>query len=71
MVTQANPPCLIRAKDGAKRFNVSLATWWNWNNPKSRHYKPDFPKPIKVSANVTGWLENEVNAYIEKLAAGK
>ena len=38
-------------------------------NPKSRHYNPAFPKPIKVSANVTGWIESEITAYIEKCAA--
>lgn len=60
---------LIRVKDLARRLSVSTATIWNMTNPKSRHYNPAFPKPIKVSANVTGWIESEITAYIEKCAA--
>ena len=38
-------------------------------NPKSRHYNPDFPRSVKVSANITGWLENEIAAYLAECAA--
>ena len=69
MQTAINSPRFIRAKEGAARFGVSVGTWWNLNNPKSRHYRPDFPKPIKIAANSTGWLESEISAYIEQLAA--
>ena len=61
-------PRFVRAKEGAARFGVSVATWWSCNILLSRHYRPDFPKPIKVSANATGWLESEVSSYIQKLA---
>ena len=46
---------IIRPKQAAALFGVSLSTLWNWNNPKSRHYRPNFPKPVKVSANATRW----------------
>lgn len=60
---------ILRPKQVAARLGVSTALVWYKSNPKSRHYDPDFPKPFKVAANATGWLESEVNAYIEKLAA--
>ena len=50
---------------------VSLSTLWNWNNPKHRLYRPDFPKPFKVSANTTGWLQSEIDGYICKLAENR
>ena len=28
-----------------------------------------FPKPVKISERASGWLENEVDAYIENRAA--
>ena len=59
---------IIRPKQTAAAFGVSVSTLWNWVNPKSRQHRPDFPKPIKVSANATGWLESEVSSYIQKLA---
>ena len=59
---------ILRAKAVAKRLGIPPATLWNKANPKSRHYHLDFPQPIKVSANVTGWIESEITAYIEKCA---
>lgn len=60
---------VLRADDTARALGVSRATIWNWANPKSRHFRPDFPKPIKLSANITGWLASEIDDYIGKLAA--
>lgn len=68
-MTESNQTRLIRAKELAARLSVSTATVWNMANPKSRHYNPDFPKPIKVSANVTGWIESEISGYIQQCAA--
>ena len=60
---------VLRADDTARALGVSRATIWNWVNPKSRHYRPDFPRPFKISANATGWLASEIDDYIGKLAA--
>ena len=60
---------VLRVNDTARVMGVSRATIWNWANPKSRHFRPDFPKPIKLSANITGWLASEIDDYIGKLAA--
>lgn len=68
-MTESNQTKLIRAKELAVRLSVSTATVWNMANPKSRHYNPNFPKPIKVSANVTGWIESEISRYIQECAA--
>lgn len=59
---------IIRAKSVANTLSVSQTTVWNWCNPKSRHYRPDFPKPFKVTERVTGWLESDISAYVEQLA---
>ncbi|STZ76855.1 helix-turn-helix transcriptional regulator [Bergeriella denitrificans] len=58
----------IRVKELAATFGVSATSIWGWCNPKDRRHKPDFPKPIKLSANTTVWSLNAVNAYIGKLA---
>ncbi|MFC3874435.1 helix-turn-helix transcriptional regulator [Neisseria musculi] len=60
---------VLRVKQVSKRLGISTAAVWYKSNPKSRHYDADFPQPFKVSANATGWLESEINSYIEKLAA--
>ena len=60
---------VLRVNDIARVMGVSRATIWNWANPKSRLYCPDFPKPIKLSANITGWISSEIEEYIGQLAA--
>ena len=60
---------VLRANQEAERIGVSRSTVWNWCNAKSRHHRPDFPRPFKVSANVVGWLSSEIDDYIGKLAA--
>lgn len=65
MTTQS----ILRAKQVAERLGISTAAIWYKVNPKSRHYDADFPQPFKISVNATGWLESEINSYIEKLAA--
>ena len=61
-------PNFIDVNGLAQAFSVSTSTIWNWNNPKSRHYRPNFPKPVKVSANATRWPADEVAAYMAELA---
>ena len=69
IMTQPQKTAIIRVKELAARLSVSTATIWNMTNPNSRHYNPDFPRPVKVSANITGWLENEIAAYLAECAA--
>ncbi len=71
MTENNTTPIILRVSEVAKRLGISDAAVWYKSNPKSRHYCEDFPKPFKVSANVTGWLESEVNEYIRKLAAAR
>lgn len=59
---------ILRVKQVAEKLSVSVNNVWNRANPKHGAYDPNFPLPFKVSANVTGWLESEINAYILQLA---
>lgn len=60
---------ILRAKQVAEKLGVSVSAVWYKQNPKSRHYDAAFPKPFKVSANITGWLESEIDTYIATLAS--
>ncbi|EGK08329.1 AlpA family phage regulatory protein [Kingella kingae] len=60
---------LIRVKELAKLLCVSDTIIWNWVNPNNRRYHPEFPKPIKISPNVTAWRKSEITAYLDQLAA--
>lgn len=50
----------VAEKIGAK----SRATVW-----RKARADASFPQPVKVSEGITGWVEAEVDAYLERLVA--
>jgi len=48
-------------------LSVSRSTVYNWMNPKSKYYRPEFPKPIKISTSAIGWLESDIQGFIDGL----
>lgn len=62
---------VIRLPALLKKMGLSKSTIWARLDPKNRRYDPAFPKPFKISAGAVGWLESEVNAYIQKLAESR
>lgn len=65
-MTQAQK--IIRRLETISRLGVSKSTFADWQNPKSNRYRPDFPKKIYLGANSVGYLESEINAFIQSLA---
>ena len=59
---------IIRRLETMKMLGVSKSTFADWQNPKSKRYRPDFPKKIQLGDNSVGYLESEINSYIAKLA---
>ena len=47
---------------------IGRTTLTDWQNPKSARYRPDFPKKIPLGTNAVGYLESEINAFIQRLA---
>lgn len=52
---------IIRPNRTANKIGASLPTLW-------RRVKddPDFPQPVKMSSAITGFVESEIDAYIER-----
>lgn len=59
---------IIRRFDVLSRLGISKSTFSDWQNPKSKRYRPDFPKKIRLGANSIGYLESEINTFIQSLA---
>jgi len=51
---------LITPRETASRLGVHTATLYRWLRSN-----PEFPRPIRVSENVTAYYEDEVARYIE------
>ena len=56
---------LIRAPVVAAMLSVSRSTVWRWSK-----FKPEFPRPIKISTGVTVWRLNEIQKWLESQKQG-
>lgn len=59
---------ILRRKDVSERLQLSRSTIYDRMNPKSPRYDPHFPKPLRLGPKAVGWLESELNAYVQQLA---
>ncbi len=63
-----SPPlvgAIIRAKDIRAFTGIPDSTRADWENPKSPRYDPTFPKKIRLGARTTGYLREEVLAWLK------
>lgn len=56
---------IIRLNTLRDKIGFSRAKIYEMINPQSPRYDPTFPKPIKLSVNMIGWLESQVDCWIE------
>ena len=54
---------ILREREVAKRTRLSRSTRWRMERLKL------FPKRRRLSENAVGWLESEIDAWIESRAA--
>ena len=60
---------LLRRKQVEQAIGLSRSTIYARLDPNSRHYDPDFPKPIRIGATSIAWVESEVQDYISSRIA--
>lgn len=60
---------ILRRKQVETRTGLSRAGIYDRLNPKSPYYDPMFPKQVSLGAGAVGWLEHEVEAWIEARVA--
>ena len=62
---------ILRQPEVQKRLGISSSTLWYRLDPRNPRFDEDMPKPFKLALNgrAVGWLESEIDAYIEKRAA--
>lgn len=58
----------MRAETAAYKLGISVSLLWAKVNPSNTRFDPTFPKPFKVSDNVTVWLESELDSWLESKA---
>ncbi|WP_137173014.1 AlpA family transcriptional regulator [Massilia sp. HP4] len=56
---------ILRKRELCSRIGLSSAQIYAMLDPKSSSYDPTFPKQIRLGASAVGWLEHEVQGWLE------
>jgi prophage regulatory protein len=67
MATDPSPPSkssILRQRKLSERTGLSRSTIYNKLDPNSPMHDPTFPQQVRLSANAVGWLESEVEIWI-------
>ena len=57
-------PLTYRGREVDSLLGISRSTRYAWQDPKSPQHDSSWPLPIKLSARSTGYLVNEVEAWL-------
>lgn len=56
---------IIRLNTLRDKIGVSRAKIYEMINPQSPRYDSTFPKPVRLTSSMIGWLESQVDSWIE------
>lgn len=59
---------VLRIDEVGSKCGISKTTIWAKLNPKDRRHDAAFPQPFRLSLKAVGWLESEIDAWIEQRA---
>ncbi len=62
---------ILRLKQVSARIGLKRSTIYDMSNPKSRRFVPSFPKRVHISTRSVGWIEHELDAWLEVQAAAR
>ncbi|ELN9402773.1 helix-turn-helix transcriptional regulator [Enterobacter hormaechei] len=59
---------ILRLNTIVIKTGIARSTIYDWLNPKSPRYDSSFPKPRKLGKQSVGWLESEIDGWINERA---
>lgn len=62
---KASSTTILRLHVVYKRLGVCRSTIYGWLDSKSKQHIPDFPRPIRIGRAAIGWIEAEIDAYLQ------
>lgn len=57
---------ILRLSSIVTKTGIARSTVYDWLNPKSPRYDPSFPKQRKLGRQSVGWLESEIDEWINQ-----
>ncbi|MDM3562515.1 AlpA family phage regulatory protein [Proteus vulgaris] len=55
---------ILRLPAVLQRIGIARSTLYDWINPESPRYDPNFPKQRKLGRQSVGWIESELNEWL-------
>lgn len=65
-MSDSAPIVILRRPEVQRRTGLSAAAIYARMDPSAPEYLPDFPTPISLGARAVGWIEAELNAWLQK-----
>ncbi|GHU34848.1 Mu phage lytic protein AlpA [Betaproteobacteria bacterium] len=59
-----NPHRIISRKAVTDKTRLPCSSIYERINPKNERHDPTFPRPIKLGARAVGWIESEIDAWL-------
>lgn len=56
---------ILRLKQVIECTGLSRSTIYDLINPNSDRHDPTFPKQVKLSTNSVGWVDTEIQAWLQ------
>jgi prophage regulatory protein len=60
-----SPIRILRVQEVQNRVGFSRPSIYRRLDNASKSYDPSFPRPIQLGANSVGWIEAEINVWLE------
>lgn len=60
---------ILRLKQVTERTGLSRSTIYAKLDPESKRYDPKFPQRVRLGCGAVGWVESELNAWLEDCIA--
>jgi prophage regulatory protein len=56
---------ILRLKEVQARIGLGRSAIYYLMDPRSVHHDPEFPRSVKLSAHAVGWIEAEIDAWLQ------
>lgn len=64
---ETRPLTILRPKHAARHIGIGISTLYRWTNDAAMQ----FPQPVRLGANSSGWLQHELDAWLAARVAAR
>lgn len=66
-----HPLSVLKSQSLQERTGLSRSAIYDKLNPTSPRHDPEFPKQVKLGPRAVGWIESEVNGWLQQTMSSR